>query len=166
MANLRSIYSHLCTCLVMHWLITWLCTVAAALRTLNLRQNILKDASDLNNAEFKSTLVDLELRDNLLKEVCLQQLHTHRLGWSSKGWGGAACDLAGVCMQQSQGVVQNAALQGRGNAARAARDTGSGFMLRQPAQGRMLATVFDTCKLPISTCAARQYSLAGVQQGM
>jgi hypothetical protein len=41
----------------------------AGLRTLNLRQNILKDASELNSAEFKSTLVDLELRDNQLKEV-------------------------------------------------------------------------------------------------
>jgi hypothetical protein len=39
------------------------------LRTLNLRQNILKDASELNNAEFRSTLVDLELRDNLLNPV-------------------------------------------------------------------------------------------------
>lgn len=44
---------------------------AAALRTLNLRQNILTDASDLNSAAFKSNLVDLELRDNLLKEVCM-----------------------------------------------------------------------------------------------
>lgn len=41
----------------------------AGLRTLNLRQNILKDAAELNSAEFKSTLVDLELRDNQLKEV-------------------------------------------------------------------------------------------------
>lgn len=40
------------------------------LRTLNLRQNILKDAADLNDAEFRTSLVDLELRDNLLKEVC------------------------------------------------------------------------------------------------
>jgi hypothetical protein len=46
---------------------------AAALRTLNLRQNILEDASDLNKAAFKSSLVDLELRDNLLAQVCLQQ---------------------------------------------------------------------------------------------
>lgn len=42
----------------------------AGLRTLNLRQNILQDASSLNSAEFKTSLVDLELRDNLLKEVC------------------------------------------------------------------------------------------------
>lgn len=45
---------------------------AAGLRTLNLRQNILKDASELNGAEFKSTLVDLELRDNQLREVGAQ----------------------------------------------------------------------------------------------
>lgn len=29
----------------------------------------MKDAAELNSAEFKSTLVDLELRDNQLKEV-------------------------------------------------------------------------------------------------
>jgi len=44
---------------------------SAGLCSLNLRQNILPDASSLDSAACKDTLQDLELRDNLLKEVKL-----------------------------------------------------------------------------------------------
>jgi hypothetical protein len=45
------------------------CAKNTGLRSLQLRQNILPDASALNAAAFKGALQDLELRDNLLTEV-------------------------------------------------------------------------------------------------
>lgn len=47
-----------------------ICThLAAGLRTLNLRQNILPDVSALDSCQCNGVLEDLEVRDNLLTEV-------------------------------------------------------------------------------------------------
>jgi hypothetical protein len=43
----------------------------AGLRTLNLRQNIIADATVINDCQCKGALEDLEVRDNLLTEVRL-----------------------------------------------------------------------------------------------
>jgi hypothetical protein len=43
----------------------------AGLRTLNLRQNNIADATVINECQCKGALEDLEVRDNLLTEVRL-----------------------------------------------------------------------------------------------